>query len=110
MHPAPEVPTLELHGKLKGLVLVAPWVSFRLDFPSATRNEHKDILTRYVGQQWSADYMGGKEVTPYANALVAEVDWWKKPPVEHVLCVAGLDELLHDPITEWVERYKVSSD
>lgn len=108
MHPAPEVPKLDIQGRLKGLVLVAPWVSFRLDFESATRNEHKDILTKYVGQQWPADYMGGKEVTPYANALVAETEWRQNPPVEHVLCVAGADELLHDAITEWVERYEVS--
>ena len=109
MHPAPEVPKLDLSGKLKGLVLVAPLVSFGLDYESATRNEHRDILTKYIGRQWSADYMGGKEINPYANALVAESDWWRNPPVEHVLCVAGTHEFLHDPITEWVEKYKVSS-
>ena len=107
MHPAPDVPKLEINGKFKGLLLVAPWVSFRLDFPSSKSNAHKDIITETVGNAWSGSYMAGKEMTPYANALVAEPSWWKDSPVEHIMCVAGGDELLHDPITEWVEKYKV---
>jgi acetyl esterase/lipase len=109
MHPSPDVPTLNLKGKLKGLVLVAPWVSFSTNFASTKKNAHKDIINGSVGEKWSADYMAGKEVTPYANALVAESDWWKNPAVEHILCVAGADEMLLDAITEWVDKYKVRS-
>jgi alpha/beta hydrolase fold len=108
MHPAPDIPKLDIHGKLKGLILVAPWVSFRLDFESAKANVYKDIITETVGNKWSSDYMAGKAITPYANALTAEAAWWKDSKVEHILCVAGADELLCDPITEWVEKYKVS--
>jgi hypothetical protein len=109
MHPSPDVPKLDISGKLKGLILVAPWVSFRMDFPSADSNAYKDIITKSIGEKWSRDYMAGKEMTPYANALVADSSWWKNSQVEHILCVAGADELLYDPITEWVGKYKVRS-
>ena len=107
MHPAPEVPSIDFNGKLKGLIVVAPWVSFRMDFNSVKKNAWKDILTEEVGNRWSGGYMAGKDITPYANALIAEPSWWKNPAVEHILCVAGGDEMIHDSITEWVDKYQV---
>ena len=108
MHPSPELPKLEVKGNLKGIILVAPWVSFRMDFSSVKSNAHKDILVEHIGNKWSGDYMAGKDITPYANALVAESDWWKNSKVEHILCVAGGDEMIIDSVNEWVDKYKVS--
>jgi acetyl esterase/lipase len=108
--PSPDLPPIILseEDKLKALVLIAPWTSFRTDFPSAERNKYKDIVTEYAGSAWSKDYLAGKETSPYAEALLAPDDWWKGARVEQLLAVAGADELLVDPINEWFAKYKVS--
>ncbi|KAK5048041.1 hypothetical protein LTR84_006231 [Exophiala bonariae] len=107
-HPSPDLPPISLsaNDKLKALVLIAPWTSFRLDFPSADRNKYKDIVSPYAGSTWSKDYMGGKETSPYAEALNAPDGWWTDARVEQLLAVAGADELLVDPIKEWFAKYE----
>lgn len=107
-HPSPDVPTLKLDTKLKALILVAPWVGFEPKWPSSEKNKYKDIVTSETGGQWSRDYLGEKSSSPYAEAVTAEPSWWKSPQVEHIICVAGADELLVDPVSEWVDTYKVS--
>ncbi|EHY57808.1 hypothetical protein HRR83_005280 [Exophiala dermatitidis] len=108
MHPSSQLPEVQLADgdKLKGLVLVAPWVSFRTDWPSVKRNEPKDIVCEYGGRKWSRDYLGGKETSPFAEALLAPADWWKDSKVEQLLVVAGADEILIDPINQWVDKFK----
>ncbi|EXJ95141.1 hypothetical protein A1O1_00260 [Capronia coronata CBS 617.96] len=108
MHPSSQIPELKLAegDKLKALVLVAPWVSFRTDWPSVKLNGYKDLLDDYAGQKWSQDYLAGKETSPYAEAVLAPADWWKDPKVEQLIAIAGADEVLIDPINAWVEKYK----
>ncbi len=110
MHPMDDISPLSLSAgqKLKALVLVAPWVSFRTDWPSGKANRDKDIVSAVVGSKWSSDYLAGKPTTPYAEAILAPADWWKDSKVERVLCVVGADELLAAPVKAWVESYKVS--
>jgi acetyl esterase/lipase len=107
MHPTSDLPKVELDKPFKSLLLVAPWVSFDMTFPSAKRNAYKDIVSSYAGGLWSSDYLAGKATSQYAEALSADPSWWKNPQVEHIVCVAGADELLVDPINAWVEKYKV---
>ena len=109
MHASGDAAEIKLSEPLKALVLVAPWVSFRTDWPSATKNAYKDIITAATGGKWGADYLGGKPTTPYAEALEAPVGWWKDASkyVEGIVSVCGADEMLVDPIEEWVKRYKV---
>jgi hypothetical protein len=108
-HPSPDVPEVKMESKLKALVLVAPWVSFKTDWPSAKRNQYKDIVVPAAGKMWSSDYLGGRPTSPYAEALEAPASWWEGAKVEQLLCVAGSDEILIDPINKWVEKYKVCS-
>jgi acetyl esterase/lipase len=106
-HPSPDVPEVKIDSKLKAVVLVAPWVSFKTDWPSSQRNQHKDIVVPAVGRMWSSDYLAGRPTSPYAEALEAPESWWEGAQAEQLLCVAGSDEILIDPITKWVEKYKV---
>lgn len=106
-HPSPDVPEVKIDSKLKAVVLVAPWVSFKTDWPSVQRNQYKDIVVSAVAQQWSSAYLAGRPTSPYAEALEAPASWWEGAKVDQLLCVAGSDELLIDPITKWVEKYKV---
>ena len=109
LHPSPDVPKLEIDKPLGALILIAPWVSFRTDFPSNQRNAFKDIVTRSAADHWSSDYLAGQDGGVYAQALNADPSWWKdaKKKVGGILCLAGGDEVLVDSITEWVEKYKV---
>lgn len=108
LHPCPELPSLSVKEPLNSLVLIGPWVSFRLDFESGEYNAARDIISISDGRKWSTAYLNGASSTPYAEALSADQGWWKgaETRVEHVLCVAGSDELLIDAIKIWVERYK----
>lgn len=105
-HPSPDVPEIEVDTPLKGAVLVAPWVSFRTDWPSGERNKYKCIITTVAGEKWGQDYLAGKPTSPYAEAIEAPASWWQGAKVEQLLCVAGADEMLADPISEWVEKYQ----
>jgi acetyl esterase/lipase len=109
MHPSPDAPVVKISEPLKALVLVAPWVSFRTDWPSATKNAYKDIIYAKVGRMWGMDYLGGKPSTPYTEALNAPEGWWKDSGkyVEGIISVCGSDEMLVDPIELWVKAYKV---
>lgn len=109
MHPSPDVEEVKMAEPLKGLVLVAPWVSFRTDWDSGKRNANKDIIEAGIGKKWGEDYLGLKASTPYAEALTAPVGWWKgaEGTVEGIISTAGRDEMLVDPIEEWVKVYKV---
>jgi hypothetical protein len=110
MHPSPDAPAISISSPLKALILVAPWVSFRTDWPSATRNKYKDIIEAGIGGKWGTDYLGGKPSTPYVEALNAPTGWWKdaEKSVEGIISVCGTDEMLVDPIEEWVRVYNVS--
>ena len=108
-HPSPDLPEVKMETKLKAIVVVAPWVSFKTEWPSMQRNLYKDLITPVAGRKWGLDYLGGRPTNPYAEALEAPASWWEGAKVEHLLCVAGSDEVLIDPINQWVEKYKVCS-
>ena len=107
-HPISELPEVNIATKLRALVLLAPWVTFKTDFSSGRRNKYKDMITKETAVKWGGDYLRGQPTSPYAEPLEASPDWWSNPKVEQLLAVAGADEMLADPITEWVEKYKVS--
>ena len=107
-HPMPELPAVNIATKLKALVLVAPWVSFRTDWSTTQSNMYKDIIAKEPALKWAGDYLGGQPTSPYAEAVEASPDWWTNPKVEQLLVVAGADEILAEPIGEWVKKYKVS--
>ncbi|TVY86225.1 ATP-dependent RNA helicase, partial [Lachnellula willkommii] len=101
-HPHPglhgvDVPKVELgeggNAKLKGVVLISPWVSFNLDSESWIRNEYKDCLCKKAGQQWSSAFLDHPQpldpVSDYYNqAITAPESWWEGAAVEKVLIVA----------------------
>lgn len=108
LHPHPDLPPLTLQQPLKTVLLMAPWASFRTDFPSAKSNADRDIISTQNSDAWSSTYMAGKSSTPYAEPLSADSDWWKgaEQVVDHIICTVGSYELLLDQVTQWVDKYK----
>jgi acetyl esterase/lipase len=108
-HPIPDVPVLKINGQFKALVLIAPWISFTLDWPSVKKNHFKDCAHPDRLKSWAADYKGGNESNYYMEAADAPASWWEGAQVEQLLCTAGSDEILVDSISHWIEKYKVSN-
>ncbi|KAF7503586.1 hypothetical protein GJ744_003614 [Endocarpon pusillum] len=105
-HPSPDFPNVEISGKFKAAVVIAPWVSFRLDWPSFKRNQFKDTITAIRLQEWASLYQNGKPSNNYIEPVEAPPSWWKEVQVEQMLCTAGGDEILLDAVSEWVAKYK----
>ena len=107
-HPSPEFPRVKDDGKIKAVVLVAPWVSFKFDWPSYQTNKFKDCLDLQTLKAWSEQYTAGKASNNFMEAVEAPANWWEGVHVEDLLCTAGGDEVFLDSISAWVERYRVS--
>lgn len=106
-HPHPEIDPLELSAPLKGVFAFAPWVSFRSDWPSLETNRYKDMIPKEALATWSKAYLRGKKGDSWSEPLLAPTEWWRGAKTEHVLVLAGADEILLSPIEEFVERFKV---
>ena len=106
-HPSPDAPELDITEPLKAVVLLSPWLSFRLVWPSMTYNAHKDIDAIEVTASWSQAYLNGRPSNYYIEAVEAPEPWWEGARVEQTVVLAGGDEVLLDPIKAWVENFSV---
>ncbi|RAQ62666.1 hypothetical protein COH20_012788 [Aspergillus flavus] len=104
-HPSPDAPELDITEPLKAVVLLSPWLSFRLVWPSMTYNAHKDIDAIEVTASWSQAYLNGRPSNYYIEAVEAPEPWWEGARVEQTVVLAGGDEVLLDPIKAWVENF-----
>lgn len=111
LHPHAEIPALELEGGLGAAILLAPWASFRTDWPSSSYNARKDVVSPAAGNRWSESFLGGRERDGYNEPLAAEEGWWKglDGVVREILVVGGSDEILVDCIRELARRFQVRS-
>ena len=106
-HPSPDFPPVNIDGRIKAVVLLAPWVSFKFDWPSFHSNKTKDCISIERLKAWSAEYKAGVASNNFMEAVEAPAIWWKGVPVEQLLCTAGSEEILLDSISAWVQKYKV---
>lgn len=123
--PCPDVGNkFTIKENFKALVLMAPWVSFDTNWPSFTRNKHRDYLEADVEGRWSAEYIGVKPKpraaerdittgdpdthpgTPYAEPALAQPEAWANAKCDKILVVYGSSEALIDGIEDWVAKYK----
>lgn len=109
-HPHPEIEPLDLEPgqKLAGAFACAPWVSFSMDWPSIQNNKHKDIIHIECLRTWAAAYLNGKQPDNWSEPMLAPTEWWKDVMADHVLFVAGTDEVLISGIEMFVKKFKVS--
>lgn len=104
-HPHPTIPPLKLSGKLRGVVLMSPWVSFQLKDPSCTTNVRKDLLSIATLTRWGEAFMGTPSphkasVDFYNQPLMAPEAHWRDVAAEEILIVGGKDEVLVDSIVQ----------
>ncbi|KAH7121059.1 Alpha/Beta hydrolase protein [Dendryphion nanum] len=118
LHPHPDVPTVKLAVPLRGALLISPWVSFRTDWDSYTRNLDTDMLVPGI-RRWAAMLMNKTNTDPetdpgpvtgdsYNDALTNDTEWWQgmHHVVSDVFDWSGGDECLVDAIREFDLRFE----
>ncbi|KAH8810996.1 Alpha/Beta hydrolase protein [Xylogone sp. PMI_703] len=110
LHPHVELPRLEIDRPFKGMILVSPWIDFKMSHKSAEENRYRDIFTPQIPIARGSDYLGDSPTSEYAEAVTAPAIWWKDAKVEQVLAVVGSHELMRDSIIEWAEKFKSVND
>lgn len=104
LHPHPEIEPLTLApgAALRAAILLAPWASFRHDWPSITTNARKDMVSVRAGDLWAASYLGGRERDAYNEPLSAGDGWWRglEGVLTECIVTGGGDEILADVIRE----------
>ncbi|KAH7420210.1 Alpha/Beta hydrolase protein [Cadophora sp. MPI-SDFR-AT-0126] len=113
-HPHPSttlpIPKFSVSSPFRGLVLISPWVSFDLTYPSFAKNEYKDLITTNAGMEWSSAFLAcpwpHTSASDYYNqAITAPSSWWKDIPVQEVFIVVGDEEVLLDGITKFERQF-----
>lgn len=117
LHPHPDVQVVKLARPLRGALFISPWVSFRTDFDSYTRNKDTDIVDPSI-RRWAAMFLNKSGSNPesdpgpvagdaYNDALSNDSTWWQgmHRVVSDVLDWSGGDEVLVDPIREFDQRF-----
>ncbi|KAK7890701.1 hypothetical protein LTR67_007910 [Exophiala xenobiotica] len=104
---APALAKISVSQKLKGLVLISPWVNFDVSLQSFKRNRNKDYLKAETEKRWSDMYINKQAPSPYNEPALASPADWKDLPVIGVLVTAGSNEVLIDGIDHWVKDLQV---
>ncbi|KAL9108404.1 MAG: hypothetical protein Q9227_006865 [Pyrenula ochraceoflavens] len=106
LHPHPEIDSLELNQKLRGMILLSPWVSFDTRLKSSEEGKHRDVVNAKIADKWVEAYMGGRKSDLYMNPVKADIPWWENAPVEESIVLAGGSECSRDAITVWVGKWE----
>jgi len=108
-HPHPSIPALEISEALKGMLLVSPWTSASLKYPSIKQNRLKDLIPSEAASIWMNTYKGGPDVPsdPYIEAVAAPDSWWQRAKTQNMIVTAGNEEILLGCIADFVDKYKV---
>ncbi|KAH7080777.1 Alpha/Beta hydrolase protein [Paraphoma chrysanthemicola] len=102
-HSHPAIPALELSTKLRGALLMSPWVSFSKDWESYRGNADRDLVAETGMLEWADAFAGPEERNNFSEPIKANADWWKTVPVENTLLVWGEYEVFRDSIAEVAE-------
>ena len=114
-HPSGTIPPITLSAPLKGAIFLSPWFSFSTTDASFYANQHRDYVSDYIGNLWSANFLGGKPRDEYNEPITAAQEWWEegvdgkglKDIVERPFVVGGGVEVLLDSIKAVGARLQV---
>ncbi|EGX96227.1 lipase/thioesterase [Cordyceps militaris CM01] len=93
-HPHPSIVPLHVSEPLAGAAAIAPWVSLKPDLSDQVIYDGGDIVTTFVGEQWSTTFMGGAESDYYTDAFDAPSSWFETFPVKKMLFMGGENEIM----------------
>ncbi|KAK8142159.1 hypothetical protein G3M48_009260 [Beauveria asiatica] len=105
-HPHPSIAPLRLPKPLAGAAAIAPWVSLHPDLSEQVIYDGGDIVTTFVGESWSREFMGDAEADYYTDAFDAPSSWFETFPVDKMLMLGGENEILMPMIELFYETVK----
>lgn len=104
-HKHPECTEYTLSKKLKGALLISPWIFFDTTSPSFEANRHSDYLTKIALNKASAAFIGPNAThDAYSQPVDAPAEWWTEvadKAVEDLLVWGGGGEVLIDGIKKF---------
>ncbi|KAL1612264.1 hypothetical protein SLS60_000488 [Paraconiothyrium brasiliense] len=113
LHPHPGLNVLKIEGRLRGALLISPWVTFGQDHESFKRNYQTDIMAPRMLRRYAGMYLSRSadpEADPgrvqggtYTEPLINEASWWNglDGVVSCVLVWYGENEVFADAIAEF---------
>lgn len=114
-HPHPEIEPLSItdreeNGSLAGVFGIAPWVSFRTDWPTIKTNHYSDIISAANTDKWSSAYLDARngKGDPWSEPLKVPAEWWKNVKAKALMVTAGGDEILLSSIEAFVDKVRSS--
>ncbi|KAJ4153759.1 hypothetical protein LMH87_010233 [Akanthomyces muscarius] len=105
-HPHPSIVPVHLSEPLAGAATIAPWVSLHPDLSEHIIYDGGDIVTTFVGEKWSKEFMGDAEPDYYTDAIDAPESWFETFPIKKMLILAGENEILLPMIEMFYEKMK----
>ncbi|KAM3512730.1 hypothetical protein MY11210_003604 [Beauveria gryllotalpidicola] len=105
-HPHPRIVPLRVSKPLAGAAAIAPWVSLRPDLSEQVIYDGGDIVTTFVGESWSREFMGDAKADYYTDAFDAPSSWFETFPVDKMLILGGENEILMPMIQLFYETVK----
>ncbi|GES59241.1 alpha/beta hydrolase fold protein [Aspergillus terreus] len=106
-HPHPAIEPLAADtAPLAGVVAFAPWVNFATDGASMQANRYKDVIPPEALAYWSREYLAGGTSDAWSEPNTAPLGWWEGAKAEHVLILAGEDEILFSAIDDFAKKFQ----
>ncbi|KAM0709543.1 hypothetical protein Q7P35_003582 [Cladosporium inversicolor] len=109
--PHPLVPNVErvpIDSKLKGALLISPWVSTAATAASYEENSRKDYLTCEAIEAFIRLWAPKNEM--WADFLQAPANFWVGLPVERVLLTVGGFEVFRDDVRTFATLMEAKAD
>ncbi|BDD63019.1 hypothetical protein MPDQ_003689 [Monascus purpureus] len=106
-HPDLSIPRVDLKGeKLRGTLLISPWVTFDTSAPSIFSNRETDYLLPESLQRASKAFLGDAKEDTYNTPLGASVEWWEDLHIQDLGIIVSDSELFFDDIMAFSEKIK----
>ncbi|KAF1729668.1 Steryl acetyl hydrolase 1 [Beauveria bassiana] len=105
-HPHPSITPLHVSKPLAGAAAIAPWVSLHPDLSEQVIYDGGDIVTTFVGESWSREFMGDAKPDYYTDAFDAPSSWFETFSVDKMLMLGGENEILMPMIELFYETVK----
>ncbi|THU95609.1 alpha/beta-hydrolase [Dendrothele bispora CBS 962.96] len=108
LHPLPNVPVLNLNGRLRGAYLMSPWISISGEGGNQSAHDKTDVISAGSLQELSKYLL--KDVPPeqicYLEALKASESWFNglDQIVEKVIITCGDAECMFEEITAFEKK------
>jgi acetyl esterase/lipase len=110
LHRREGIPALELPGKLKGVLLISPWVCFTPLEPGFGENADEDIMTLQMQGELRDEWVAPADLDAFSEPASAVPEWWSGSRTESVLLLIGELEIFRDNLVAFGTSLESAGD